>query len=419
MLREEATARLSEIAHALAQPYDAWTLTRRPDDTGLRTISLALGRSGLAVFYAHLGHAGFDDDGLEHAARLLEESIELLPSQSLDASFLCGFPGVAWSTEHILRLLDQADDDFNAEIDEAMLAGLDDPTFVPAYDLIDGLAGHGVYALERLGRPTAIPLASAILARLERTAVEQSVGRSWPSGQMTRTAQGKDVPIDETYFNLGLSHGVPGVIGILARFTRVPELRDRAIRLLRGATDWMRGQRLALGSDGAFGDFVADGVESEPARLAWCYGDAGVAASLLAAARALDDDDLEAFALDVAHAAAARDLADSGVVDDGLCHGTAGVAHIFHRLYRATGDAICGDAARRWFGHLLTRETERPNVAGFTTFCFERVPDGEYIEDPAWLTGAAGVGLVLVSALSDPTSALPDWDRPLLLDLDA
>jgi lantibiotic modifying enzyme len=427
-LREEAAARLAEISRALAQPYDEWTLSRRPDDTGLRSVSLALGRAGLAVFFAWLWRADLESEGgaVDHAVRLLEESIELLPSHSMDASFLCGFPGVAWTTEHVLGLLAQtSDDDPNADVDDAILAALADPTFVPAYDLIDGLAGHGVYALERRGRDTAVPMMSAILGRLEATACPQRAGLSWPSGMNTRTAQGKDVPVDERFFNLGLSHGVPGVIGILARFAAVPEVRDRALALLRGVTTWMREQRLPAASTGAFGDFVADGVESEPARVAWCYGDPGVAASLLAAARALDNDDLAAFALDVAHVAARRDVGSSGVVDAGLCHGSAGVAHIFHRLYRATGDATCRDAARRWFEHLLRRETDRPNVAGFATFCFERAPGGEYIEDPAWLTGAAGVGLVLISALgasalgdSALSDSLPTWDRPLLLDLD-
>jgi len=415
--RTEATSRLHEIARALDRPYDEWTLSQRPGDTGLRTVSLALGRCGLAVFWAHLARAGLDDRGADHAARLLEESIDLLPTQTMDASLLCGCPGVAWTTEHVLRLLGQASgDDPNADVDEALLAGLGDPTFAPAYDLIDGLAGHGVYALERLGRPTAIPLAARVLARLAETACPQEVGLSWPSGALTRTAQGRDVSPDETYFNLGLSHGVPGVIGVLARFATVPELRPRALPLLEGAVAWMVEQRLPPGAAGAFPDYAAREPATEPARVAWCYGDPGVAAALFAAARALARPELEAFALGVAHAAARRDFAATGVVDAGLCHGTAGVAHAFHRLARASGDDECRRAAIAWIERTLLRVEDRPNVAGLPTFCFERTREGEWMEDPAWLTGAAGVGLVLVSALSDPP---PTWDRPLLLDLDA
>lgn len=414
-LRDEAAARVREIARALDRPYDDWVLSRRADDGGLRSVSLALGRCGLAVFSGWLWHTGFDEDAGDTATRLLGEAIELLPEKSMDASLLCGFPGVAWTTEHLLLLSGETPaEDPSSEIDDALIAALEDPTFVPAYDLIDGLAGLGVYALERGERLSGRRLASLVLDRLEATACPQSAGISWPSGQITRTAQGKDVAPDETYFNLGLSHGVPGVVAVLARFLAVPELAPRARPLLEGVVEWIRAQRLPAGMDGAYPDFVAHDVIPEPARLAWCYGDPGVAASLFAAARALRRPDVEAFAVDVAHAACRRAFETSAVVDAGFCHGSAGLAHLFHRLHRASGDAECARAGRAWFARLLERTEDRPNIAGLATFCFERERGGEYIEDPAWLTGAAGAGLALLAAVTDLD---PVWDRPFLLDL--
>ncbi|MCA9755494.1 MAG: lanthionine synthetase C family protein [Candidatus Eisenbacteria bacterium] len=421
VLRREATLRVREIAERLAVPHEEWTLSGRPDDTGLRTISLGLGRCGHAVFFAHLASSqgGVDPETAgETALGLLEESIEQLPSADMDASLLCGFPGVAWAVEHVLSVLGQpqdGEDDLNADIDESLLEGLSDPSFVPAYDLIDGLAGHGIYALERRGRPLAERMIDAILKRLERTACVQSVGVSWPSGMLTRTAQGQDVEVDERYFNLGLSHGVPGVVGILSRFASVPSVRSRAMSLLASAVDWLLAQRLPAGGVSAYPDFVADGVTPDPARLAWCYGDPGVAVTLCGAGMVLGRPDVVAHALEVAHVASCRELDGSGVVDAGLCHGSAGVAHLFHRIYRATGDETCREAALSWLARLLERREDVPNVAGLATYCFERKMDGEYIEDPAWLTGAAGAGLVLLSALSD--LPLPTWDRALLVDI--
>ncbi|MCA9728460.1 MAG: hypothetical protein KC729_12300, partial [Candidatus Eisenbacteria bacterium] len=122
-LREEALRRLAELARELERPYETWALSQRPDDTGLRTTSLALGRCGLALFYAWLWKTGLDDRAGDLAARFLEEAIDLLPSQSMDASFLCGFPGVAWTAEHVLSVLDEIpDEDPNSGIDEALLA---------------------------------------------------------------------------------------------------------------------------------------------------------------------------------------------------------------------------------------------------------------------------------------------------------
>ena len=298
-------------------------------------------------------------------------------------------------------------------IDEALLEVFEDPAFAPAYDLIGGLAGLGVHALERRARRTGPPLAERVLARLESMARPQTEGLSWPSGTPTRRALQDDVKPEDIWFNVGLSHGVPGVLAILARLATFPELCERARRLLAGGVTWFRAQRMPPDSISAFPDYVAPGKTSEPARLAWCYGDPGVAAALLAAARALGDAALESFAIEVAHVAARRPLDTTQVVDTGLCHGSAGIAHVFHRLHRATGDTVCRDAALAWFERCLARVEDRPNIAGFPTFSFDRNRDGEFIEDPALLTGAAGTGLALIAAISDRE---PAWDRFLLLD---
>jgi lantibiotic modifying enzyme len=419
-MRDEAISRIREISRILDRPYDDWILTsRREEESGLRSVTIALGRCGVALFYAWLARTGLDERAAECASRFLGESIELLPSKTLDASLFCGFPGVAWTTEHLLAMSGETGgEDPNAEIDDAIIGALEDATFVPAYDLIDGLAGIGVYALERGERNSGARIASLVLERLEETACPQSVGLSWPSGTLTRTAQGRGVLPEETYFNLGLSHGVPGVVGILARFVQRSDLRSRALPLLEGSVKWISAQRLPHNETGAFPDYVSprESEPGSPARLAWCYGDPGVAAALVAAGRALERSEVTSLAMNVAHAAARRDFATTSVVDAGICHGSAGVAHILHRIHRASGDLACRDAAVAWFERLLTRTTDRPALAGFPTFCFERTQDGEYIEDPAWLTGAAGVGLVLLAAVSDLE---PRWDRLLLLDLDA
>lgn len=418
-LRDEAISRLREISEILDRPYDEWVLTsRREEENGLRSVSLALGRCGVALFYAWLARSGLDANAADRAERFLGESIDLLPSKTLDASLFCGFPGVAWTVEHLLAMSEEAsDDDPNADIDDTIIAALEDPSFVPVYDLIDGLAGIGVYALERGERASAARIAALVLDRLEDTACPQLVGSAWPSGTLTRTAQGRGVLPQETYFNLGLSHGIPGVVGILARFAHRSDLRTRALPLLQQSVEWVTAQRLAENETGVFPDYVSP-LETEqppPARTGWCYGDPGVSAALYAAGKSLERPEVASFAIRVAHVAARRDVATTSVVDAGICHGSAGIAHIFHRIYRASGDPMCRDAAITWFERLLKRTTDRPALAGFPTFCFERTHEGEYIEDPAWLTGSAGIGLVLLAAVSD---LAPRWDRLLLLDLD-
>jgi hypothetical protein len=107
---------------------------------------------------------------------------------------------------------------------------------------------------------------------------------------------------------------------------------------------------------------------------------------------------------------ATRSFAESGVLDAGICHGAAGVAHIFNRLYQATGDEELGDAARRWYRQLLTMRRPGEGIAGFPA---RNHVDGRdvWIADDSVLMGASGVGLVRLAAV---TELEPAWDRALL-----
>ncbi|HET9887410.1 MAG TPA: lanthionine synthetase LanC family protein, partial [bacterium] len=205
-LRDEAKTRVVEIARALDRPYDDWKLTLPAAENGVRSVSLALGRCGVALFFAWAERAGIDGAG-KAARRFWDESIELLPEKLMDDSLYCGFPGVAWTTEHLLRLAGKEDgEDPVATVDEALLEFLENKDFHPAYDLLGGLAGLGVYAIEREGRPLAKRIATLVLDRLEALAVPQEIGVSWPTGMLTRRAVQDGVSVDGTYFNLGLSH---------------------------------------------------------------------------------------------------------------------------------------------------------------------------------------------------------------------
>ena len=101
-------------------------------------------------------------------------------------------------------------------------------------------------------------------------------------------------------------------------------------------------------------------------RLAWCYGDLGIAFALYRAARARGRDD-PAEALALARNRGTETQEQAGVLDAGLCHGTAGVAHLYMRRHRASGDAELGQAARIWLDRTLALRTTHA-FAGFPSW---------------------------------------------------
>jgi lantibiotic modifying enzyme len=275
---------------------------------------------------------------------------------------------------------------------------------------MSGLAGFAVYGLERLHRASGRSLLERVLDRLEETAQREEGRATWKTEPRLLPASARLIyPLGQ--HNVGVAHGVPAIVAVLGPMAAAGIGGGRARALLGDAVAWLLDQRRE-GEDGSqFPAVVGPGLPRHPARFAWCYGDPGVAAALLAAARAVSEASWEREAMAIARQAAAEPTTRSDVHDASLCHGAAGVAHIFNRIHQTTGDPACADAARRWFARAL--ELRRPEgIAGFASWAS---PDGGsgprvWNPDPGLLTGATGVALALAAAIS---SVEPTWDRVL------
>jgi hypothetical protein len=102
------------------------------------------------------------------------------------------------------------------------------------------------------------------------------------------------------------------------------------------------------------------------------------------------------------------------VIDPGLCHGAAGLAHIYNRIYCASGEPLFADAARRWFERTLEMRKPGLGVAGYQSWGPKAgAPRGEmeWLDDGSFLTGAIGIALALLGGIA-PLE--PNWDRLLL-----
>jgi hypothetical protein len=371
---------------------------------------LADGPVGVALFFHYLDQArpgkGYDDQALAYLEAAIESTAEGVSSPGL----YNGFPGIAWALEH---LTEPGEVDAGAEVAGTLAAHLRHQPRYDGYDLFSGLAGLGVWALERSPRPGAEEVAESVVRLLGHHAERQAHGIAW------RTPPERLIPAERAVwpqgcFKIGVAHGIAGVIGMLAG---VPsrEARD----LLEGAVEWLLAQRLPPGAGSRFPGPVAPGGEPVPdPRLAWCHGDLGVAVALLAAARTAGEPEWERQALIAARAAATRPRDQGGVYDGGLCHGAAGLAHLYNRLFQATGDPFFRGEAIAWIERLLAQREPGQGVAGWLGWqAVDETADPDlktgWIRKPVpgLLTGAAGIGLALLAAAS-PVE--PSWDRALL-----
>jgi hypothetical protein len=369
--------------------------------------SLAGGSAGLAILHGYLAQAQHGQ-GHAEAARCLGHALAAVADNPTVASLYSGLSGVGWTLAHLGERLPGLDGEEDlAQIDDVLLGHLDRSPWPDDYDLINGLVGLGVYALERLPRPAAVACLQCVIDHLAQTAEHRPDGVTWwtdpawlPPETRAESPRG--------YYNLGLAHGVPGVIALLGQACAAGVAVATAHPLLDGTVRWL----LAQQRPGGFPHWVGPSGLDRPARLAWCYGDPGVAAALLWAARCAREPAWEDEARAIARRAAARPPDQARVVDAGLCHGACGLGHLFNRLYQATGDARLAEAARFWFERALQMRQPGRGIGGYEAWLPGASGALTWEADPGLLTGAAGIALALLAAT---TAAEPAWDRILLV----
>lgn len=371
--------------------------------------------SEYALLHAYLGVAW---NSAEHAAKataLLEQSIESLADTAIAPSLYGGFTGVAWIAEHLqhppLGESASADgEDPNEEIDSALIGYLETPVWKQTYDLISGLVGFGVYALERLPRRSAETCLTRILDHLAAMATWDNGEAAWwtPIELIPSIARAQ---LTSGHYNLGVAHGIPGVIGFLAQVKAAGFLQDRVTPLISGAVGWLLKQRLPTSSDSVFPTTAGHPEAGRPSRAAWCYGDPGIALALLSAARSCGESDWEEEALAIGRKAARREPQTCGVNDAGLCHGASGLAHVFNRLFQATGEHRFLEAAQFWFGQALQMRKSGAGIAGFAPWYPKGSDPDLWRTTRGFLMGGSGIALALLAAITDLE---PRWDRLLL-----
>ena len=380
LLEGDDAAPAHEAIQAIATDLAAHAIDR-PD--------LDEGHAGQALFAAYLAAAGHPAEA-DRATNALEQALSGL-DRTGGPWLLDGLSGIAWTAAHLSGELIELDEETAAGLDGLAARILAAEPWPFMWEYVAGLVGLGVYAIER----GAVDLQARAIDHLQWLAETSAAGATWRSPSPPDAA---DLEAGG-YHNLGLAHGVVGVIGFLARAV---EAGADGHALLADAVRWL----LAHDSGDPAGRFPYwVGRPPPPGRRdGWCYGDTAVAIAIVRAGRALGEpawiERGRAVALDAARRVPDLDLHPS------LCHGTIGRAHIFNRLAQATGSDELGEAARAWYGQTLARRRAGSGVGGYR---------GESaLADHGLLLGATGIGLGLLAAVS-PVE--PAWDRALLLDL--
>lgn len=277
------------------------------------------------------------------------------------------------------------------------------------FDAIRGLTGYGSYLLHRQPDGAALRDVLDYCIRLTRPVTEH--GETLPGWWVPTAPTGQ--PGDrfpEGHANHGMSHGIAGVLALLALAARHGTIVDGqhdAIRTILGWLDrWQARGPEAWPYWVTRAELRADRLTpSGPQRPSWCYGTAGLARAQQLAALALNDLPRQLDAEKTLVAALTDPAQLKATTDNGLCHGFAGLAHI---AAHAADDAHPST-------HVQLREVV---PALLNTVC---PPANEPVDvtvtnevGPGFLDGAAGIALAVLA----PATATPPhsrWDACLLI----
>ncbi len=287
------------------------------------------------------------------------------------------------------------------------------------FDVICGISGIGRFALENISQPSFNTLVVNITKTLIKFCEPLTIKGKKVPGWFQLDFLNKNPYSSDGYFNLGLAHGITGVLAFLAiTLLKGIEVDGHREAIMRIAL-WLRSKSFLKNSSILWPDTVSWEEETQGitvhcthSRDGWCNGAPGIARALYLAGKALNDTTLTDFGLNAFRGIFTRDQKDWGIVSPNLCHGIAGLLITTTEMAR---DEKCDDLnlkVKLLTNILLTHY--QPNAPfGFKDkeFC----PNNNYAEVSkiCFLEGSIGVLLSLLS-LSDLQPEL-QWHLPLMI----
>lgn len=383
------------------------------DCTSINNIGLFDGSSGISLLFFYSGkylkNNYYTEKGIEQLNTIFNSISENTYGQH---TFCSGLSGFGWTFNHLI-------DNGFMEAEENQIADIDDIVAEAAlkdinnlwYDYMHGAVGVGLYLVMRntLSEKNYSSL-SQLIEKLYEIRVESDKGITWRDYLDIVFGEKKT---DSIRFNLGMAHGITSIIIFLCKCYEKGINKELAKKMIEGAVEFIKNHKLPshIKSTSLYPSWIEEGKEISPiSRLAWCYGDLGIASTLWQAGKSLNNEEWKKESVEtMLHASKRKDLKENEVLDAGICHGTAGIAHIFNRFYCETKMPIFKETAAYWIDQTLKMAWHADGLAGYKSW---HGKNSEWVNRYCLLEGIAGIGLVLLSYISEEETT---WDKSLLL----
>jgi len=336
----------------------------------------------------------------DYAEKLMQQFVE----KEKQHTFCSGLSGILYLFEFLREkeIIDLDVSQVQSTLDYYIIFRMRHDIRHKYFDYMHGALGVGLYFLKR---KTNTEYLQELIDFMHHTA-EKDI-----QNQMFKWESVVDHEKNLLGYNLSMSHGISSIIIFLSRVVNIG-MDDVKIReMLHGAVNYVLSQEKDVAQFGSFfPSFILKNTQEDisKSRMAWCYGDLGIGLALWQAGIAIGKRDWKEKGFEIIlQSTKRRTFNETIVIEAGICHGSAGIAMIYRRMFIETHRNEFEEAFLYWIVQTLNFSRFEDGLVGYKTHV-----KGDWECDYSLLTGVSGIGLLLLSYLEKDQQ---EWDELFLL----
>jgi len=355
------------------------------------------GTSGLILMYYYLG----DEDKMYET---IKSSLNQLSENNFSYNYSSGIAGLNWVLNFISEE-DQNNFDYVTEVKDdlhAMITDIPlDNRFSRNLDFLHGMTGIIHYLVDFGHDKKSIDIILYYLNYINKCKIESKFGH-YVTFQSLRD--------NSLHIDYGLAHGLAALIQVLLKIYTKNIETILSKRLVSGFIEFLLNNK--NNPKLTFSHFPISFEEiNTSSRLAWCYGDIGIAMAIWRAGVIFNNKEwvkkAEEFFL---HSTDRTSIKSTLLYEPMICHGSAGLGLMYNRIYRNTNNQRYKKQSDYWFQKTLDYSTVNGSYYGYGKY---KNDEKSWELDYTFLEGSIGIALSYISYLSEEDLK---WDRSLLIE---
>jgi len=388
-LKDNITEILGKIADELKFSFH---------NTSNTSLGLLSGDAGIALFLFYYSRFRRETDIENLAMSYLERAVSRI-NKNFIHSFCDGISGLCWTVHHLINegFLDEENKEILEPFDSILCRAAIYELNNNNPDFLHGGTGTLCYLLNRIQVDYVFVSIEKSIEILDKKKQIENGTYFW---YYYNPLEGK---LEK---NICISHGMASLLIFLSKAYKLNIKKDLIKKIIDPALLYLLKQEVDFAGVSLFPSYPKGSPKYfSYSRLGWCYGDLGIALALWHCANAFNENALLQKALEIFnHSANRKKLQENAIIDGGLCHGTAGLAMIFRRMYKNTNANNFCDTAGYWLEQTVKMSKFEDGLAGYKS--------NEKDLETDVISGISGIGLVLLTFLTDND---PVWDESFLL----